>query len=633
MQQGQFSSIAAIRQQALDAIPEQKREDLLSIWSVISVFMRRRGMLGRALGWGSLHASGAIANALLFRLAFSAVVPGGVWWLLLIPPHVAVQQLLVRRRFQEAVNQFADTGRADLYGEITRTLTRSRRPYSEAESERLRTSTERHVTSIWDVWRNHLPWLALDAMAFMGALAGVFVVVGSIGTAAIAANVLCAAGAWIAVTTSRAARSTLEKQRRLETSSETRQRRLLQILDVSTWGVFDRTQSREFAERAIDEAVRKEKDGSIDVDRDRVVAGGHATVATATLDVAAVTWAALSNNFALLPLVYLVQMVGQIAGRMPDHVLAVVSRVKATSEIGKTLRTPPAVREHPDARPLPRLTSAITLEHVSARYDNGAIALCDVTLEIAAGEVVALIGDVGSGKTTFLNVLRGHHEPVAGAVKFDGRDLRQARHVDIDNQIALVPQRPIIINMYDGTVEENLRVGNPKMTQEQLLAACVATGFDRWLRKEGCSLATPVASSELSGGERQAFETARMLLKPAAVLLIDEATAALDHEGTARFVKIVRDARAKGQTVVLVTHSGAVALEADRVVALSGGRIVECGAPSELLQDQSSRLAVMFPARSVRTQAPGASSLDCGPSPDGETEKPPSSLGWTTGNV
>ena len=206
--------------------------------------------------------------------------------------------------------------------------------------------------------------------------------------------------------------------------------------------------------------------------------------------------------------------------------------------------------------------------------------LSDISLRLSPGSATAIVGPSGAGKSTLLAVLAGLLEPTQGRVLVDGRDTVEATADARRATVSMVGQHPYL---FDGSIGDNVRVGHPGATAEELTAALALARVDEITDRLPAGLDSRVgeAGSSLSGGERQRVSIARALLKPAPVLLIDEATSALDAENEAAVVRAIAD-DPRQRTRVIVAHRLSTIAEVDRVLFLEGGRIVEDGAPEEL---------------------------------------------------
>jgi ATP-binding cassette subfamily B protein len=225
----------------------------------------------------------------------------------------------------------------------------------------------------------------------------------------------------------------------------------------------------------------------------------------------------------------------------------------------------------------------IALERVRFSYptrpDAEVLALLD--LEIASGEVVALVGASGAGKSTIGALVCRLYDPVAGRVLLDGRDLRELDPAWLRGQIGVVPQEPVL---FSASIAENVRYGRPEATDAEVEAACRAAHAEAFVRAFPDGFATRVGErgQQLSGGQRQRIAIARAVLKDPRVLLLDEATSALDAESEA-LVQDALERLMRGRTAIVIAHRLSTVARADRVVVLEAGRVAESGAHGALM--------------------------------------------------
>jgi subfamily B ATP-binding cassette protein MsbA len=257
----------------------------------------------------------------------------------------------------------------------------------------------------------------------------------------------------------------------------------------------------------------------------------------------------------------------------------------ASQEIFRFIDEEDEVRERPDAIVLPAFRERVRFENVSFSYcgANGPEAeiLHNVNLETRAGEVVAIVGSSGAGKTTLVNLLPRFFDAASGAVKLDGYDIRDLTLASLRAQIGVVTQETILFN---DTVRNNVAYGQPHVTEEAVIeAAKAALAHDFILRlPEGYDTMIGERGLRLSGGERQRIAIARALLKNAPILILDEATSSLDTESEA-LVQGALQNLISGRTVFVIAHRLTTVRHADRIVVLEGGRIADSGTHEDLL--------------------------------------------------
>lgn len=245
------------------------------------------------------------------------------------------------------------------------------------------------------------------------------------------------------------------------------------------------------------------------------------------------------------------------------------------SAMGATARVAEAFSAVPEAtdnrRKLVVSRGAVAFHDVHFAYADGMPVLKGFSLEVAPGEVLALCGDNGSGKSTALRLLLAFYVPQQGAISIDGQDLSDVSAASLREHIAWVPQT---VRLASCTLADNIRWGDPGADDDAVAAAATAAGLDPLIKSLPAGLETDLGSrgATLSGGQRQRVALARALIKDAPILLLDEATAQFDQESEREFVAHARQS-ISGRTVILVTHNPEVAALADRVVRLSNGRI------------------------------------------------------------
>jgi ATP-binding cassette subfamily B protein/subfamily B ATP-binding cassette protein MsbA len=242
-----------------------------------------------------------------------------------------------------------------------------------------------------------------------------------------------------------------------------------------------------------------------------------------------------------------------------------------------------AVRETPDARPLPAQSGSTTghraaprhvrLENITFGYEPDQPVLRGVTLEAQPGETVALVGRTGAGKSTLAALIPRLFDPWQGRVTIDGIDVRQVQLASLRSQVAVVLQDPFLLPL---TIADNIAYGRPGASAEEVVAAAVAANADEFIRRlpQGYDTVIGERGQTLSGGQRQRLAIARALLKDAPILILDESTSALDVETEAQVMEAIDRLRV-GRTTFIIAHRLSTIQNADRVVALEGGKVVE----------------------------------------------------------
>jgi ATP-binding cassette subfamily B protein len=251
-----------------------------------------------------------------------------------------------------------------------------------------------------------------------------------------------------------------------------------------------------------------------------------------------------------------------------------------------------AIQELFAVQPLPEPASpqtpsdgSIALSNVHFRYAaDKADVLNDVSLHIAAGSMVALIGESGSGKTTLARLIARFFDVNQGSVFIGGVDVRQISSPVLATQISQIFQDDYL---FAGSIAENIRLGKPDATEAELMEAVEQAGVNEIIARlpEGLHTTVGEGGARLSGGERQRIAIARALIKNAPILLVDEATAALDAENQAAIAQALARLRGK-RTLIVIAHQLSTVAMADQIVVLENGQIIEQGPPAQLRESQ-----------------------------------------------
>ena len=255
--------------------------------------------------------------------------------------------------------------------------------------------------------------------------------------------------------------------------------------------------------------------------------------------------------------------------------------IGATKRVFQLLDTQPDVTDRPDARTLERVEGSMTFERVSFSYDSRQGVLHNIDLDIAPGEVVALVGPSGAGKSTMFNLIPRFYDPTEGRVCVDGVDLRDVTQASLRQHIAIVPQETLL---FGGTIYENIRYGRLEASEAEIIEAAKAANAHDFITElpDGYETIVGERGVRLSGGQRQRVAIARALLKDPRLLLLDEATSSLDSESE----HLVQEALARlmqGRTTVIIAHRLSTVRVAHRIAVLESGHIVELGTHDELM--------------------------------------------------
>jgi subfamily B ATP-binding cassette protein MsbA len=269
--------------------------------------------------------------------------------------------------------------------------------------------------------------------------------------------------------------------------------------------------------------------------------------------------------------------VGTLAGIWSQ----VQSALGASSRIFELLDTPSDLKEPEGPYPLAAVRGEVRLEDVHFAYDERGEILRGVNLTAPPGQVVALVGPSGAGKSTLIALIPRFYDVTRGRITLDEVDIRQLRLVDLRRQIALVPQETLL---FSGSIEENIRYGNPQASQAEVVEAAKAANAHGFIMEfpQGYQTLVGERGVKLSGGQRQRIAIARALLKNPRILILDEATSSLDSESEA-LVQEALDKLMQGRTTFVIAHRLSTVRNADQIVVLDKGQIVQQGTHEELL--------------------------------------------------
>jgi ATP-binding cassette subfamily B protein/subfamily B ATP-binding cassette protein MsbA len=241
----------------------------------------------------------------------------------------------------------------------------------------------------------------------------------------------------------------------------------------------------------------------------------------------------------------------------------------------------PKVFDPAQPKQFPGQFNRLTFENVSFGYRPDELVLGEVNLEVRAGETIAIVGPNGCGKTTLMNLVGRFYDPVVGAVKIDGHDLREFRRRDLRARLGVVTQETLLFN---DTVQNNIRYGSPEATDAQVEEAARQAHAERFITTklaDGYQTMCGPSGNRLSGGQRQRIALARAILRDPQILILDEATSQIDVESE-RLIHEVLEKFVVGRTVFMITHRPGTLALANRIVVMDQGRIEDVGTFDEL---------------------------------------------------
>jgi ATP-binding cassette, subfamily B, bacterial len=263
----------------------------------------------------------------------------------------------------------------------------------------------------------------------------------------------------------------------------------------------------------------------------------------------------------------------------------------AVGKLRDLLATQPTVMEASDARPLPPIEGRIELDDVTFGYDRHRPVLERLSLVVAPGETLAVVGPTGAGKSTVAKLVTRFYDPDQGTVRIDGHDLRSVTLESLRSQLGVVPQEPFLFNR---TIRDNIAFARPDIDDAEIMEACRAVGIDELIERldGGLDALVHERGSSLSSGERQLLALARAFLARPRVLVLDEATSNLDLASETKIERAL-DVVLEGRTAIVIAHRLATAMRADRIAVIDQGRLTEVGTHDELVA-RGGHYAAMF---------------------------------------
>jgi subfamily B ATP-binding cassette protein MsbA len=266
-------------------------------------------------------------------------------------------------------------------------------------------------------------------------------------------------------------------------------------------------------------------------------------------------------------------------GSLYGQLRAAIGGVQRVFEL---LDTNASVQDAPNAAALPASQGRITFQNVSFSYESGVPVLREVSLDLRAGEILALVGPSGAGKSTLMNMIPRFYDPTSGSVRIDGHDLRTITQDSLRAQLAIVPQDTLL---FGGTIRENILYGRLDASDADVIAAAQAANAHDFIMAFPQQYDTVVGErgAKLSGGQRQRIAIARAILKDPRILLLDEATSALDNESEG-LVQEALNRLMHNRTTVIIAHRLSTIKMAHRIAVMQDGRISELGTHDELIE-------------------------------------------------
>jgi len=271
-------------------------------------------------------------------------------------------------------------------------------------------------------------------------------------------------------------------------------------------------------------------------------------------------------------LAYLQQFYGPV-GTLVRVYNTLNQALASMARIFELLDEKPDVADKEDAEKLGRVAGHVTLDHVSFKYATGEVVLQDVSVTAKPGEVVAIVGRSGAGKTTLVNLVARFYDPLEGRVLVDGRDLRDVTQKSLRNNIGMVLQDTFLFNE---TVKENIRYSKPDATDEEIIEAAKAAYADEYIQEleKGYDTLIGERGVKLSGGQKQRLSIARAILADPRILILDEATSSVDTEAEQMIQQALNNLR-QGRTTFVIAHRLSTIRNADKIVVIDEGAVVE----------------------------------------------------------
>ena len=272
-----------------------------------------------------------------------------------------------------------------------------------------------------------------------------------------------------------------------------------------------------------------------------------------------------------------------------------VNAVAYLERIFETMDEPVDVKDAEDAYEMPDIKGEVEYRDVTFAYEEGKNILENVSFTVKPGESIALVGPTGAGKTTIVNLLSRFYDLTGGAVYIDGNDISKVTLHSLREKMGIMMQDSFI---FSGTIEDNIRYGKLDATEEEIATAVKMACLDEFINELENGLDTKIGErgSLLSGGQRQRLAIARAFIKNAPVVILDEATSALDNKAEAVVQRAI-DNLMQDRTVFVIAHRLSTVQNADKIVVINDGEIIETGTHEELLQEENGAYKALYNAQ------------------------------------
>ncbi|MBD3293033.1 MAG: ATP-binding cassette domain-containing protein, partial [Armatimonadia bacterium] len=283
----------------------------------------------------------------------------------------------------------------------------------------------------------------------------------------------------------------------------------------------------------------------------------------------------------LMTFILLLQTVSSSVNRISRVNLSLQQAAAAAGRHRELLEVDDRLPVVDDPLKIDNVEGRVVFENVSFSYLGRSPALCEIDLEIQPGEIVAFAGPSGAGKTTIANLIPRLYDPTEGRVLIDGVDVKEMDPQRLRQHMSIVPQETLL---FGGTVRENIAYGRPEATDEEIIAAAKAANAHGFITQlpEGYDTQVGERGTQLSGGQRQRVAIARAVVRNPRIMILDEATSSLDNESETAIHRAL-DTILEGRTAIIIAHRLSTIRDADRIIVMESGRIVETGSHDELL--------------------------------------------------